>query len=163
MFKIRLLILLLINLSLISCVNNQKESLVKLSVGYIGNEYDGLVLSSQLKKYLNNFGMLDESSNLEIQADVSHSNELFITNIDNTSDRERIDSKIHLKVYDNKLDCVTYVYFNNVSQYYVLAASDKFISNKSAVDEIKLENVEYLVKVFINNLDDNILICSEEK
>ena len=81
MFKIRLLILLLINLSLFSCVNNQKENLRKLSVAYIGNEYDGLVLSNQLKQYLNNFGMLDESSNLQIQADVSHSNKLFITNM----------------------------------------------------------------------------------
>ena len=106
--------------------------------------------------------MLDET-NLQIQADVSHSNKLFITNIDNTSDRERIDSKINLKVYDNELGCLTYLYTNNVSQYYVLAASDKFISNKTAVDEIKLENIEYLVKVFINNLDDSILICNEEK
>ncbi len=163
MSKIRLLILLLINLSLFSCVNSQKENLGKLSVAYIGNEYDGLVLSNQLKKYLNNFGMLDERSNLQIQADVSHSNKLFITNIDNTSDRERIDSKINLKVYDNELGCLTYLYTNNVSQYYVLAASDKFISNKSAVDEIKLENIEYLVKVFINNLNDSILICNEKK
>ena len=82
-----------------------------------------------IRERLNNFGMLDESSNLQIQADISHSNKLFITNIDNTSDRERIDSKINLKVYDNELGCLTYLYTNNVSQYYVLAASDKFISN----------------------------------
>ena len=44
--------------------------------------------------------MLNDSSNLQIQASVSHKDNLFITNIDNTSDYLRIESKIHLNVYD---------------------------------------------------------------
>ena len=40
----------------------------------------------------------------------------------------------------------------NVSQFYIFASSDKFISNKTAVEEIKFENTEnILVKKFINN------------
>ena len=57
-----------------------------LSVAYIGGEYDGLVLSNKLKSYLNGFNMLNNKSNFEIQANISHSTNLFITNVDNTSD-----------------------------------------------------------------------------
>ena len=107
--------------------------------------------------------MLNDSSNLQIQASVSHKDKLFITNIDNTSDRERIESKINLKVYDKELECFTYFYTNSLSQFYVLAASDKFISNKSAVEAIKIENIEYLIKVFVNNIDESVLDCNEEE
>ena len=163
MFKIRLLILLLINLLFVSCVSTKKENIINFSVAYIGGEYDGLMLSNQLKKYLNNFGRLNDRSNLQIQASVSHKDKLFITNIDNTSDREKIESKVSLKVYDKELECFTYFYTNSLSQFYVLAASDKFISNKSAVETIKIENIDYLIKVFVNNIDESVLDCNEEE
>ena len=54
-------------------------------------------------------------------------------------------------------------YTNHLSQFYVLAAGEKFISNKTAVEEIKIENVDYLIKVFINNLNESNLACDEEK
>ena len=60
MYKIRLLILLFISLAFISCTNNNKSSEFQLSVAYISGEYDGLLLSNQLKSYLNNFGMLKQ-------------------------------------------------------------------------------------------------------
>ncbi len=160
MSRIKLLILLLINLILISCVSSQNKSNTKLSVAYIGGGYDGLMLTSQLKKHLNNFGMLDENSRMQIQANISHSNDLFVTNIDNTSDRERVSSSIELKIYDTKLKCYTYLYTNHLSQFYVLAAGDKFISNKTAIDKIKIENIDYFVKVFINNLSNDSLTCN---
>ena len=56
MFKIKLLILLLINIYLVSCASNVVNHDYKLSVAYKGGEYDGLVLSKQLKSHLNNFG-----------------------------------------------------------------------------------------------------------
>ena len=40
-----------------------------------------------------------------------------------------------------KIKCFTYFY-TDISHFYVLAASDKFISNKSAVETIKIENIE---------------------
>ena len=161
MSKIKLLILLLINLILLSCINNQEKKEIKLSVAYIGGGYDGLMLSNQLQKHLNNFGMLDGNSKFQIQARISHSYNLFITNIDNTSDRERVSSSIDLKIYDTDFECYTHFYENDLSQFYVLAAGDKFISNKSAVEKIKIENVDYFVKVFINNLEETDLICNE--
>tara|TARA_B100000989_G_scaffold277050_1_gene237729 strand:- start:458 stop:943 length:486 start_codon:yes stop_codon:yes gene_type:complete len=161
MSKIKLLILLLISLTTLSCINNQEKKNIKLSISYIGGGYNGLMLSNQLQKHLNNFGMLDKNSKFQIQSTISHSSNLFITNIDNTSDRERISSSIELKIYDTDLECYTHFYNNDITQFYVLAAGDKFISNKSAVEKIKIENVDYFVKVFINNLKETDLICNE--
>ena len=161
MYKIRLLILLFISLAFVSCTNNNKSSEFNLSIAYISGEYDGLLLSNQLKSYLNNFGMLKTNSNYELQGSISHSSNLFITNIDNTSDREKIESSIDLKIYDKLNKCFTFRFNENVSQFYILSASDKFTSNKTAVEEIKFGNTEYFVKRFINSLSRDSFICNE--
>ncbi len=163
MYKIKSLILLLISITLISCTSNTGGYNFKSSVGYISGEYDGLVLSNQLKSHLSNFGMLDKNSNYEIQANISHSQKLYITNIDNTSDRERINSSVDIKIWDKELICYTYVFSETISQFYVFASSDKFISNNTAVEEIKIENTEYLVKKFINSLSENAFKCNEQE
>lgn len=161
MYKIRLLILLFTSLVFISCTNNNKSSEFQLSVAYISGEYDGLLLSNQLKSNLNNFGMLNTYSNYEIQGYITHSSNLFITNIDNTSDREKIESSIELKIYDKLNKCLTFKFNEDVSQFYILSASDKFTSNKTAVEEIKFSNTEYFVKRFINSLSRDSFICNE--
>ena len=102
MFRIKLLILFLISCLSISCTNKKEEYNFKMSVAYIGGEYEGLILSNQLKSQLNNLGMLSESSRYEVQANISHSQNLYITNIDNTSDREQIDSNVSIKIFDKK-------------------------------------------------------------
>ena len=161
MYKIRLLILLFTSLVFISCTNNNKSSEFQLSVAYISGEYDGLLLSNQLNSNLNNFGMLNTYSNYEIQGYITHSSNLFITNIDNTSDREKIESSIELKIYDKLNKCFTFKFNEDVSQFYILSASDKFTSNKTAVEEIKFSNTEYFVKRFINSLSRDSFICNE--
>ena len=161
MYKIRLLILLFTSLVFISCTNNNKSSEFQLSVAYISGEYDGLLLSNQLKSNLNNFGMLNTYSNYEIQGYITHSSNLFITNIDNTSDREKIESSIELKIYNKLNKCFTFKFNEDVSQFYILSASDKFTSNKTAVEEIKFSNTEYFVKRFINSLSRDSFICNE--
>ena len=163
MYKIKSLILLLISITLISCTSNTGGYNFKSSVGYISGEYDGLVLSNQLKSHLSNFGMLDKNSNYEIQANISHSQKLYITNIDNTSDRERINSSVNIKIWNKELICYTYAFSEAISQFYVFASSDKFISNNTAVEEIKIENTEYLVKKFINSLSENAFKCNEQE
>ena len=163
MSKIKLLILLLINISLVSCTSNTGNNNLKLSVAYIGGEYDGLVLSNQLKSHLNNFGMFDKNSVYEIQANISHAQDLYITNIDNTSDRERVASSLNVKIFNKELNCITYSNSETVSQFYVLALSDQFISNNTAVEEIKIKNTEYLVKKFVNSLSEEKLVCDEQK
>ncbi len=163
MYRIKLLILSLISLTIISCTNDKKINNVQLSVSYISGEYDGLLFSNQFKSHLNNFGMLNDNSIYEIQGSISHSKNLFITNIDNTSDRERIESSVNLKIYNKNKKCFTYEFNESISQFYILASSDKFSSNKIAVEEIKYNNSEYFVKKFINNLTKDSFICNEEK
>ena len=159
MFRTKLLISLLASLISISCSTDFKKDNIQLSVSYVSGEYDGLLLFNKLRSYLNNLGMLNEGSNYEVKGSISHSQNLFITNIDNTSDRENITSSVVLKIYDKTLDCTSHTYTKDVSQYYVLASSDKFISNKTAIEEIKLRNTENLVKKFINDLNSNMLDC----
>ena len=162
MFKIKLLILLLVSIFLSACVNSDhNENRVPLSVDYISGEYDGLLLSNKLKIYLNNFGLLDKNSNLKIRASISHTQNLFITNIDNTSDRERVESNVVMTVYDENFECDTFKFSDSISQFYVLASSDNFLSNKTALDEIKDQNTEYFVKKFINNIKEVDFVCDE--
>ena len=161
MFKIKLLILFLISYIFISCTNSEEKNNFLISVAYIGGEYEGLILSNQLKSQLNNLRMLNESSRYEIQANISHSQDLYITNIDNTSDREQINSYVGMKIFDKKLNCFTYEYNDTISQFYILASSDQFISNNIAVEEIKIENTEYFVMSFINSLTESSFVCGE--
>ena len=163
MFKIKLLILLLISYLITSCINNAGDYKFKMNVAYIGGEYEGLILSNQLKSQLNNFRMLDKNSQYEVQANIAHSQGLYITNIDNTSDREKIDTSVNINIFDKKLDCFTYSYSETISQFYVLASSDQFISNSTAVEEIIVDNTEYLVKKFINSLSESAFICNDIK
>ena len=163
MFKIRLLILLLASLYLFSCTNNKRDGKIRLSVSHIGGEYDGLHLYKKLRGHFNNFGILDNQSNYQVQASVSHSTNLYITNIDNTSDRERVTSNIELKIYNSQLSCFTHSFKDQVTQFYILAPGDKFVSNKSAVEKIKDDNVDYFVKKFISGLTISDLDCDEIK
>ena len=107
--------------------------------------------------------MLDDSSDLQIQASISHSSSVFITNIDNTSDREKITSSINLNIYDKNSDCYTYSYNDGVAQFYILASSDNFGSNNRATQQIKFENTDYFVKKFINGITIDELVCNEKK
>ena len=162
MSKVKLLILLLTSLAIISCTNNKNFNHIALSVSYLGGEYDGLVLSNQLKRHLNNFGMLDKNSNYHVEGEITHSSNLYITNIDKTSDRERIHSSIVLNIYDSVKDCKVYTYLDDISQFYILASGDKFVSNKTALEEIRNENTEYFVKKFINDLNESDFNCKYE-
>tara|TARA_B100000989_G_scaffold278127_1_gene239614 strand:+ start:1184 stop:1675 length:492 start_codon:yes stop_codon:yes gene_type:complete len=163
MFKIKLLILLLNSFLFLTCTNSQQENIIKFSVGYIGGEYDGLLLANQLRSHLRNFNMLDDKSEFQIQASISHSSNVFITNIDNTSDREKIKSSINLKIYNKKSECYVYSYLDSTTQFYILASSDNFTSNKKASQQIKFENTEYFVKKFLNSLTVGELVCNEKK
>ena len=80
MSKIRLLILSLTSIFLFSCTSSQNGNKIKLSISYIGGGYDGLILSNKLKSHLNNLNMLDDHSKFQIEASISHTTNLYITN-----------------------------------------------------------------------------------
>ena len=153
MSKIKLSTLLLISFFVFSCANNQiNNSNQKYSIAYIGGEYDGLLLKNYLTNGLKNLKIYDQESNFEIQAGISHSTDLYITNIDNTSDREKINTKLSIKIINKKSNCISFNDEITVSQFYIYASSDKFLSNQVAVKKIKKDNTESTVRQFINKL-----------
>jgi len=162
MFKIKLSILLLISFFVFSCSNNQiNNSNQKFSLAYIGGEYDGLLLKNYLIGSLKSLDMYDQNSNFEIQSDISHSTNLYITNIDNTSDREKIDTNLSIKIMNKESNCNVYDDEIIVSQFYIYASSDKFLSNQVAVKKIKKDNTESTVRQFINKLKKINGQCNE--
>ena len=153
MFKIKLSILLLVSFFIFSCTGSKNNHLnQKYNLAYIGGEYDGLLLKNYLISSLKNLNIYDKNSNFEIQANISHSTNLFITNIDNTSDREKITTNLSIKILDKKSDCNIFDDEISVSQFYIYASSDKFLSNQVATKKIKKNNTESIVKKFINKL-----------
>ena len=162
MSKIKLSILLLISFFIFSCVNNQiNHNNQKYSVAYIGGEYDGLLLKNYLISNLKNFNIYDQNSIFEIQATISHSTNLFITNTDNTSDREKISTKLSVQIFDKTSSCEVFKNEINVSQFYIYAPSDKFLSNQTAVKEIKKNNTESTARQFIKQLKNIDNKCNE--
>ena len=49
----------------------------------------------------------------------------------------------------------------SVSQFYIFADGSKYLSNNTAVEKIKKENTEVLVKSFINNLGKVVNKCEK--
>ena len=153
MSKIKLSTLLLISFFVFSCANNQINNLnQKYSIAYIGGEYDGLLLKNYLTNGLKNLKIYDQYSNFEIEANINHSTNLYITNIDNTSDREKINTKLSIKIINKKSNCISFNDDITISQFYIYASSDKFLSNQAAVKKIKKDNTESAVGQFINKL-----------
>ena len=95
MFKIKLLILLLISLFVVSCMKSDMgENSEKFSIAYIGGEYDGLILKNTITSYLRGQGAFSPDSPYMIKASIQYDEDVYITNIDNTSDRTRVDSSL---------------------------------------------------------------------
>ena len=97
----------------------------------------------------------------EIQANIDHSPILYITNIDNTSDREKINTKLSFNIKDNESNCIVFKDEIIVSQFYIYASSDKFLSNQVAVKKIKKDNTASTVRQFIKKLKKINGQCSE--
>ena len=162
MSKIRLSILLLISFFISSCTNHQNNhSNQKYSLSYVRGEYDGLLLKNYLISSLKNLDIHDEDSNFEIKADVSHSSILYITNIDNTSDREKINTQLTIQILDKSSNCEVFRNEIHVSQFYIYASSDRFLSNQEAVKKIKRDNTKSTVRKFINKLKNIDNKCDE--
>ena len=159
MFKIKLLILLLLSF-LFSCTNNKNIELSKkFNISYIGGGEDGLYLSNILKYKLTAADLLDKNSNYKILATIEHQNNFYITNIDNTSDRNNIDSTLEIKIIKNDSECLAYSFNENIQQFFLVSPSTKFLSNEMAEETIKKENTNILLDVFIDELRQTKLDC----
>jgi len=165
MFKIKLLILLLINLIINSCspnLTNYHSISSKFKINYIGGEKDGLDLYNILERHLKLLNLLDNKSNLVIQAEISNFRDLYITNIDNTSDRENLKTSLNIRINDLEKNCDVFSYSNFINQFYLLASSEQYSSNEAAIKKIKNDNIEYLVNDFISELVYSPLKCDEQ-
>jgi hypothetical protein len=164
MSKIKLSILLLISLLVLTC-SNQKilNSNHKLKLGYIGGGTDGLFLRNLLESHLRSFGMYDPFSNYIIEAGISHSGGVFITNVDNTSDRENVSSTISINIKNKVNDCISFSFNETIDYFYIYASGETFLSNQKAVEEIKNYNTETLIKKFITNLSNDKFVCLDDQ
>ena len=153
MFRIRLLILLLVSFIILSCVkNNINDNKTSFSLGYIGGKYEGVILTNLLKSHLKSNGLFDPNSHFKINANAEHSGNIYITNIDNTSDREKITSIINISIINKNLNCTPFKFSDKISQFYIFSPNANFMSNDRAKDRIKFDNTESIVKKFINDI-----------
>lgn len=160
MYRIKLLILLLVNFFLYSCATTHITHNSKFSISYIGGEYDGLILKNYLEGHISSLDLLDQNSPYEIRANFNITKNVYITNIDNTSDRENITTTIYFSIYDKDEDCLIYNDTYVASQFYIYVSSDKYFSNRTALEKIKKENSEALVKEFISKIQKIEMKCN---
>ena len=162
MCKVKLLILLLISSSLFSCSSSPVQSKHNFSLDYVGGAEDGLIFSNLLKSYLNDYGLFNPNSRLIIKASITHEQNLYITNVDNTSDREKIKSNITLSIFDQLNDCNIFHYKSSENQFYVITDTVNFTSNNVAVEQIKFRNNEALIQKLIPHIVDIEVNCLDE-
>ena len=155
---IKLLILLLSSI-VVSCSTSLKVNNPKLNLNYIAGGVDGLIMNNMLTNYLQNYSLYDDNSNFKVDASISHNSNFFITNIDNTSERNLISSRLNLKIMSELNNCEIYQSNNEVSQFYIVVSSKQFTSNDAALEKIKKENTENLVKLFIEDYLFNTYTC----
>ncbi|MBL6785858.1 MAG: hypothetical protein ISQ32_06110 [Rickettsiales bacterium] len=159
MFKIKLLTLLFLSFLISSCAPNIQQSQIQYSVGYIEGELDGLNISNILIQNMKLINLYDKNSPYKIETQFTHEQSLYIINIDKTSDREKITTNIYFKIIDEQKNCILYDNKFQISQFYIFADSNKFLSNKAALDKIKYQNSEYIVKKLLSQLANNKLDC----
>ena len=148
MSKIKLLILLSFSFILGSCTSTNRSN-YQFKLDYIGGGADGLIYSNYLNAYLKSLNMFNNSSDYSIDTSMTHQQTVFITNVNNTSDREMITSKIVTKINDNLKNCIVLEYSDDVQQQYVIASNINFTSNNKAVNSIKRSNTEILTKKMV--------------
>lgn len=157
MFRIKLLILLLLSIIQINCTSKINNN--DFLIGYIGGSYEGLLFKNTLEANLRGLNSYNKNSSLIIDGSISHDSGTYITNIDNTSNRERVSTNINMRIYNKELECYVYTYFNNVSQFYIYSSGTYFLSNKKAKEEIIEDNTNILSVKFINSIPENLNSC----
>ena len=148
MFKIRSLILLLISLTIISCASKKVTS-SQFNLKYIEGGESGVLYANYLKMYLKSLDMLNDQSGYSISTSINHEISVFITNVNNTSDREMISTTVTARIKDEDQNCFLMNYENNLKQFYVISSNINFTSNTKAIESIKKNNSEILAKEFV--------------
>lgn len=164
MSKTKLLILLSISLIFIQSCTKTLDSKLKFGLDYISGETDGFNLKNILLVHLESSDLYDKNSELLIKANIEHSQNLYITNVDNTSDRENITSYLTVTVFNQNNNCDIFTFKDHEEQFYLIASTQNFISNNKATEQIKIRNTEALVQNLLFELISlENLSCLNEK
>ena len=155
MFKIKLLILFLINYLLLGCLsthNSEKKFGVES-----GTNDNFFLYENTLVQYLDSMLLYDNLNyDYLIKISPNKSEGVFITNIDKNSDRKRISLNITYKISKryNKtsLMCDIYTQDYSRSSSYIIASGEFNTSNKAADDEIYDNLVDIITNDFIDDL-----------
>ena len=129
------------------------------TLNYIGGGADGYLLNSLLKSHLIAIGSYDKNSEYSIDASINHNRAFYITNTDNTSNRDSVSSTLQLKIVHRELECDAFTFKEEVSQFYIVANANVFTSNDAALEKIKRDNTENLIKIFLSDLRKKNLNC----
>ena len=155
MFKIKLLILFLINYLLLGCLsthNSEKKFGVES-----GTNDKFFLYENTLVQYLDSMLLYDNFNyDYLIKISPNKSEGVFITNIKKISDRKRISLDVTYTVakryYNTNLMCNIFVqdYFRSSS--YIIASGEFNISNKAADEEILNNLIDIITNDFIDDL-----------
>lgn len=159
MFKIKLLILLLITSFFYSCTELKKNN-NKYKIKYIPGGIDGHIFSNNIRNSFEKLGIYSDQEDLIIDINLNHSRDLYITNINNTSNREKITSTVNLKIVDVN-GCALFNKTYITSQFYVITSSQSFLSNSSAINDIKFQNGMEIINKIIPDLIYYEYSCNE--
>jgi len=121
------------------------------------------MLKNYLLSSLKNLDIYDPNSIYEIEVNINHDSNIYITNIDNTSDREKIKTSLSFQIINTFDNCKLASDQISVSQFFIYASGDKFLSNQTALTKIKKDNTASLVKKFIRKLRTIGNKCDEPK
>ena len=155
MFKIKLLILFLINFVLVGCVSSDIDE-KQFSVKSTAND-KFFLYENTLIQYLDSMGLYNDLNyDYLIKINPSKTEGVFITNIDKNSDRKRISLDVSYTIskryYETSLMCDIFIQDYNRGSSYIIASGEFNISNIAADDEIQNNLIDIVTNDFIDDL-----------
>lgn len=155
MFKIKLLILFLINFVLVGCVSSHIDE-KQFSVKSTAND-KFFLYENTLIQYLDSMGLYNDLNyDYLIKINPNKTEGVFITNIDKNSDRKRISLDVSYTIskryYETSLMCDIFTQDYNRGSSYIIASGQFNISNIAANDEIQNNLIDIITNDFIDDL-----------
>ncbi len=155
MFKIKLLILFLINFGLIGCVSSDIDE-KQFSVKSTAND-KFFLYENTLIQYLDSMGLYNDLNyDYLIKINPNKTEGVFITNIDKNSDRKRISLDISYTIskryYETSLMCDIFSQDYTRGSSYIIASGEFNISNIAADEEIQNNLIDIITNDFIDDL-----------
>ena len=85
---------------------------------------------------------------LKVDARISHNTNFFITNIDNTSERNLVSSTLNINIMDKVENCEIYQSNNEILTVLYCCQLKSILPATCCLEKIKRDNTENLIKLF---------------